>query len=97
MTQELEQFILKHKSLFWYTPESKKLDIGSDLLVEMILNYGTIADIKELIKIMGINWVSAIFYSAKGRIKGNYYPEIYHYFDLVFSKYAQRNIESKSN
>ena len=97
MSEELQQYISKHKSLFWYTPESKKLNISSDLLVEHILNYGTIADVKELINIMGINAVSNIFYSAKGRMKGNYYPEIYHFFDLVFSKYAQRNIKSESN
>jgi len=97
MSEELKQFIDKHKNLFWYTPENKKLDIGNDLLVENILNYGTIADVKELIKILGINSVSDIFYSAKERMIGNYYPEIYHFFDLVFSKYAQGNIKSKSN
>ena len=97
MSEELKQYIYKHKNLFWYTPESKKMNIGNDLLVENILNYGTIADVKDLINIMGINEVSNIFYSTKGRMKGNYYPEIYHFFDLVFSKYAQRNIESESN
>ena len=92
MSEELKQYISKHKNLFWYTPESKKLNISNDLLVENILNYGTIADIKELIKIMGIKPVSDLFYSAKGRMRGNYYPEIYHFFDLVFLRYAQRNI-----
>jgi len=97
MSEELKQYISKHKNLFWYTPESKKLNVGNDLLVENILNYGTIDDVKELIKIMGINSVSDIFYSAKGRMKGNYYVEIYHFFDLVFLRYAQRNTEPKSN
>jgi len=97
MSEELKQYKNKHKNLFWYTPENEKLTVGNDLLVENILNYGTIDDVKDLIKIMGINPVSNIFYSAKGRMKGNYYPEIYHFFDLVFSRYAQRNIEPKSN
>ena len=92
MSEELKQYINKHKSLFWYTPESKKMDISNDLLVEHILNYGTMVDVKQLIEIMGIDSVSHIFYSAKGRMKGNYYPEIYHFFDLVFSRYAQRDI-----
>ena len=73
------------------------MNISNDLLVEHILNYGTMDDVKELIKIMGLNSVSDIFYSAKGRMKGNYYPEIYHFFDLVFSGYAQRDIKPKSN
>jgi len=38
-----------------------------------------------------------IFYSAKGRMKGNYYPEIYHFFDLVFLRHAQRNTKPQSN
>jgi hypothetical protein len=86
--EELEQYISKHKNLFWYTPKDKILNISSDLLVENILNYGTLTDIKDLITIMGIKQVSDIFYSAKGRMKGNYYPEIYHFFDLVFVRYV---------
>ena len=97
MSEELKQYISKHKNLFWYTPESEKLNISNDLLVENILNYGTIADIKELIKIVGIKPVSDVFCSAKGRMKGNYYPEIYHFFNLVFLRYAQRNIKPQSN
>lgn len=93
----LKQYISKHKNLFWYTPENKKLSVGNDLLVENILNYGTLDDVKDLINIMGINQVADIFYSAKGRMVGNYYPEIYHFFDLVFSKYAHRDIKSQSN
>jgi hypothetical protein len=91
MNNELKQFIAKHKSLFWYTPEDKKEEIGNDLLVETILNYGTMEDIKELIKIMGINSIANVFFSAKERMKFNYYPEIYNFFNIVFTKYAQRN------
>jgi len=90
MSEELKQYINKHKNLFWYTPENKKLNIDNEFLVESILNYGTIEDVKELIKILGLNSVADIFYLAKGRRKGNYFPEIYHFFDLVFSKYAPR-------
>jgi len=97
MSEELKQFVSKHKSLFWYTPESKLLSIGSDLLLENILNYGTLEDVKELIKIMGIDKVSEVFYAANGRMVGNYYPEIYNFFNLIFSRYAFRNPDPKSN
>jgi len=60
MSEELEQYIIKHKNLFWYTPKDKILNISSDLLVENILNYGTLTDVKDLIKIMGIKPVSDI-------------------------------------
>jgi hypothetical protein len=91
MSNERKKYIAKHKSLFWYTPEDKKEEISDNLLVETILNYGTLDDVKELIQIMGVNKVADVFYSAKGRMKGNYYPEIYNFFNLVFTRYVQRN------
>jgi hypothetical protein len=91
MSNERKQYIAKHKGLFWYTPENKKEEISDSLLVETILNYGTMDDVRELIKIMGVNHVADVFFSAKGRMKANYYPEIYNIFNIVFTKYAQRN------
>jgi len=90
---EIKAFIREHSHLFWYTPEDKKEDISHELLVETILNYGNLTDIKSLIKIIGIKEISRIFFSAKGRKKLNYYPEIYNFFSLYFKNYAQRNIE----
>ena len=48
-----EQFIDKHKSLFWYTPENEKANISDALLIENILNYGTLDDYRELIATLG--------------------------------------------
>lgn len=85
---EIKAFIRENSALFWYTPEDKKEDISPEFLVETILNYGSMDDIKKLIKILGIKEMSKIFFSAKGRKKLNYYPEIYNYFTLFFKKYA---------
>lgn len=84
-----KSFIDSHRNLFWYTPKDKVHDISDALLVETILNYGTMNDIRSLIDILGIKRTSEVFYSAKGRQKSNYYPEIYNYFNLYFKKYAQ--------
>jgi hypothetical protein len=85
---EIKAFIRDNRSLFWYTPEDKKEDISLEFLVETILNYGDMNTIKTLIGILGIKEISRIFFSAKGRQKLNYYPEIYNYFSLLFSRYA---------
>ncbi|MEI6049173.1 MAG: hypothetical protein WCS03_09775 [Bacteroidota bacterium] len=85
---EVKEFIRKHSDLLWYTPEDKKEDIGSDLLLETILNYGTLDDVKNLLKLWGIKEAAKVFYSAEGRKKLNYYPEIHNYFSLYFKKYA---------
>ena len=61
-----EQIIDKHKSLFWYTPENEKQNISDELLVERILNEGTLEDCRELIQTLGGERVANVFFSAKG-------------------------------
>ena len=94
MNAELKQFIAKHKSLFWYTPENKKEEISPSLLVETILNYGDMDAVKELFQLMGIDNVAKVFFhdiNLSERRRNNYYPEICNFFSIIFSKYAQRN------
>lgn len=83
-----EQIIEKHKNLFWYTPESEKQNISDSLLVERILNDGTLDDFRELVDTLGGKRVAQVFFSVQGRQKCNYYPEIYHFFSLILKKYA---------
>jgi len=87
-TPEIKMFISENSALFWYIPTDKKEDISPELLVETILNYGSMHEVKKLIRIMGIREISRIFFNAKGRKKLNYYPEIYNFFSLFFSRYA---------
>ncbi len=87
-TPEVKKFIRKHSNLFWYIPEDKKEDLSPDVVVEFILNYGSMDDIMTLIGIMGIKDTARIFFAAEGRKKLNYYPEIYNFFSLYFNKYA---------
>ncbi len=87
---KIKTFIREHSNLFWYTPEDKKEEISPELLVETILNYGSLQDIRSLFEIIGINEVARIFFYAEGRKKLNYFPEIYNFFSLYFNKYAQR-------
>ena len=94
---EIKAFILENSNLFWYTPQEKKEDIGPELLVETILNYGNLEQIQTLIKIMGITKMSEVFFNATERKKLNYYPEIYNFFELFFKKNAQRGSIQKSS
>ena len=82
------QIIDKNRQLFWYTPEEKKQDISDSLLVERILNDGSLDDYRDLISALGGKRVAEVFFSATGRQKQNYYPEIYHFFSLVLRKYV---------
>jgi len=88
MPHSRRDFIRKHSNLFWYTPEREKQDIGDDLLVETTLNYGTLDDFRELKRILTPKRLAKVFFSAKGRKAGNYYPEIRNFFSLVLRQYA---------
>jgi hypothetical protein len=93
-----EKYIADHAALFWYTPEAKKKDINDNLLVETILNYGSMDDVKALFNLLGMDKVAEIFFAAKGRQKLNYFPQIYNFFTLVFNRYVpQRNPELQAN
>jgi hypothetical protein len=85
---EVKAFIRQHSSLFWYIPEDKKEEISHDVLVEFILNYGTLEDVKMLFKILGVEEVAKVFFRAEGRRKLNYFPEVYNFFSLYFKKNA---------
>lgn len=87
-TPELKSFIRHHSNFFWYIPEDKKEDIHPELLLETILNYGSLDDIKLLFQDMGKKESAKVFFNAEGRKKLNYYPEIYNFFSLYFKKYA---------
>jgi hypothetical protein len=82
------EFINKHRCLFWYTPDDQVLDISDSLLVEVILNDGSLDDFRELMETLGAKHVADTFFAATGRQKANYYPEIYHFFSLILKKYA---------
>ncbi len=91
--EQIKQLISENSNLFWYTPEAEKENMSPELLVETILNYGTLETVKRLFSAMGINEVAKVFYGIKGRQKLNYYPEIYHFFNLYFKQHASRDIK----
>ncbi len=92
-TPEIEEFIRLHSNLFWYTPEEKKTSVSAELLVETILNYGTLSDFKKMEQLMGLKVIADIFFNMEGRKKMNYFPEIYNLFYLYLKKNAQRDIK----
>ena len=88
LSRRRAEFIDKHGALFWYTPEESKHGISDELLVETILNEGTLDDFRELKDILSPRRVAQIFFAATPRQIGNYYPEIRHFFSLVLKEYA---------
>jgi len=91
VSEELKQYIYKHKNLFWYTPESKLYSISESFLVETILNYGDMDAIKRLFEIMDIKNVAKVFFNdidISERRKNNYQELALNYFSLLFNRYV---------
>jgi hypothetical protein len=86
----LETYITQRQALFWSVSPEKKKQINPTLLVETILNYGTLVDIKLLFEILGLKECAKIFFSAtENRSRSNYFPAIEHYFRLYFQRHAR--------
>ena len=79
-------FVKKRKHLFWSTRNYNGLSTGA--VVEAVLNYGDMDDVRALIALLGIREVARIFYEHTNRPRVNYDPKIIHYFSLFFQKYA---------
>jgi len=91
MNTDLSTFINNHKSLFWFTPEEKLDQISLAVLIETILNYGTMDDVRELFRLVGIKTVAEIFFESiqkSERRRNNYFPDVENYFTLYFKKHV---------
>jgi hypothetical protein len=88
---ELKRFIDDHQHLFWYSPAPKSETVSDELLVEMVLNYGSMDDLRGLFTVMSMKGVAKIFFDSinkSERRKGNYHELTLNYFTLLFNRYA---------
>jgi hypothetical protein len=59
------------------------------LLVETILNYGSLEDVKELFQLLDAKEVARLFrQSTSDRVRNNYFPEVRNFFNLYFNRHA---------
>jgi len=82
----LNSFIQKRPYLVWSTQNHKYLSPGA--IVEAVLNYADLDDVKKMIAILGHRETARIFQKQIKSKRCNYRPEIKNYFQLYFKKYA---------
>ena len=88
---ELKKFIEDRQSLFWHSPSPKSETVSDELLVEIILNYGNMDDVRALFSIMSVKNAAKIFFDTinkSDRRRGNYHELTRNYFTLYFNRYA---------
>ena len=76
----------KYQSLFWYFDKSNLHTISDAVMVEFILNYGSLEAVKELFTVLGTDTVAKEFSSSIHKTRNNYFPQVQHFFNLYFSK-----------
>lgn len=79
-------FVKQRKYLFWSTRNYDGL--SKEAVVEAVLNYGDMNDVRELIALLGMQEVAKTFRGNTNRARVNYRPEVVNYFQLYFQKYA---------
>ncbi len=82
---DIKTFIKKRPYLIWHTKNFNNL--SEEVIVESVLNYGDFDDVKEMIKILGIEKTAGIFRKEAGEKRNNYRPEIKNYFKLYFNRF----------
>ena len=86
-----KKYIEDRQAFFWYSPAPKSETVSDELLVEHILNYGSMDDVRELFNVMDINKAANIFFNSinkSERRKANYDDLTINYYTLFFNKYA---------
>lgn len=84
----VKQLLKKNAKLFWWVPEDKVENLPLESLVEAVLNYGTIEQVRELFDKIGLKKVASIFREQVMRPRKVYSAQVENYFTLYFNKYA---------
>jgi hypothetical protein len=90
-TEERKKFIKRHEDLLLYPVADESGNVSDSLLVETMLNYGSLEDIRDLFEVMGIENVAKVFFEdivPEKKRTNNYYLLTINYFTLFFNRYA---------
>lgn len=82
--QDRLKFLQKYSELFWYMDKEKLHTISDEVIVEIILNYGSWQAFLDLISLMGLKKVESIFRKISKKKRSNFFPKIKHFFNLYF-------------
>lgn len=91
--KSLQELLRESASLFWWVPHNKIESLPLESLVEALLNYGSMQQVRDLFNSMGKDTIAAIFREQIKRPRKVYLPQVEHYFTLYFDKYAPVGIK----
>lgn len=83
-----QQLLEKYSDLFWYFDKSRLSEMSDEVMVEFILNYGTLQAVRELLDCLGTDKVAQIFSISIKKKRDNFLPQVKNYFTMLFEKHA---------
>lgn len=90
-SEELKALIRKNADLFWYIKDEEKENLEFGVVLEFFLNYASLADVKELFRIVGIEKAAEEFHRQVGkseRASKNYNIVSKNYYINYFKRHA---------
>lgn len=84
--ERYRKFIEERPNLWWWVRDRENLSVES--IVEGVLSYGDIEDVRELFELMGREQVKEAFLLQIKRHRNNYRPATVNFFKRVFSSNA---------
>ena len=87
-----EAYIHTRRPLFWSVAVDKLSSVSDELLVETILNYGAMEDVRSLFDLLGLERTAAVFFkTTEGRTRDNYFPEVANFFRIYFNRHVRQH------
>ncbi len=89
----LQKLIKENKECWWWLEEDRLVEMSLESVVEGLLNYADLDQIRQLFEIVGVDKVAEVFYGSASfsRKLGNYQADVLNYFNLYFQKHARGN------
>lgn len=90
-SEKIQDFAESRRAFWWWAKDPRAL--SEEAIVEGVLNCGNWDDVQELIRLLGMERVAAIFYrdiNISPRRRGNYHRKTLNYFSDYFKRHAPR-------
>ncbi len=87
MKKRLKTLIEQHNYLFWDISKDSLYNLSNEAVLERILQYGDMPELKEIIRILGNDNIKKSYNIIKNKKRVNLRPQTINFFDLYIEKH----------
>jgi len=93
----LKAFTESRSYLFWYVKKEKLENLSEEVIVEQVLQYGDLDDIRQMFEIIGLERTSVIFAKIAKKKRINLHPKTINFFNLYFQRHVPGYINTRTD